>query len=130
MSWLPLVSKVPPADDSVTGRAAVKLAIACTVPPARPSVVPASPKALSEPTWTTPPPTVVPPAKLLLPPSVTVPGPSSSRPPLPLMSPAKATSSERLKASTPLFSTLPAIMPVVPPSPSCRVPPEMIVPPP
>ena len=45
------------------------------------------------------------------------------------MLPAKVMLSERLKASTPLSVTLPAMEPVVPPLPSCRVPAEMTVPP-
>jgi hypothetical protein len=65
----------------------------------------------------------------LVPVSVTVALPMSSRLPEPLISPAKVMLSERLKARTPLSTTLPVIEPVVPPLPICRVPALMVVPP-
>ena len=49
--------------------------------------------------------------------------------PVPVMTPAKVMLSERLKASTPLSVTLPAIEPVVPPLPTCSVPALIVVPP-
>ena len=61
VSVLPLVSKVPPGVVSVIGRAMVKLAVAWIVPPTTVSIVPAAPKALSEPACTMPPLIVVPP---------------------------------------------------------------------
>jgi hypothetical protein len=39
------------------------------------------------------------------------------------------TVSERLKASVPLSVTLPTMLPVVPPLPSCKVPALIVVPP-
>ena len=45
------------------------------------------------------------------------------------MMPAKVTLSVRLKTRAALSVTLPAIEPVVPPLPICRVPAVMVVPP-
>ena len=49
--------------------------------------------------------------------------------PAPEIAPLKVAVSERLKASVPLFVTPPAMLPEVPPLPSCSVPPEIVVPP-
>ncbi|MDT4829369.1 hypothetical protein D3C87_1942090 [compost metagenome] len=49
--------------------------------------------------------------------------------PVPVMRPAKAASFDRLKTSAAWLVTLPSMLPVVPPSPICRVPPSMVVPP-
>ena len=49
--------------------------------------------------------------------------------PLPLMAPAKVEASDRLKASAPLSTTLPTMLPLEPPAPNCRVPALMNVPP-
>jgi hypothetical protein len=61
--------------------------------------------------------------------SVVVPAPICVTRPVPEMTPAKLRALERLKTSVPLSTTSPVIEPVVPPLPSCRVPPEMVVPP-
>src|SRR5207248_2692769 len=60
---------------------------------------------------------------------VSVPVPAWATAPVWKMSPAKVTTSDRLKASVPLSTTLPVIDPVVPPAPSCKVPAEITVPP-
>ena len=49
--------------------------------------------------------------------------------PPPEIWPAKVWTSERLKVSAPLSTTLPRIAPEVPPLPSCSVPAEIVVPP-
>ncbi len=49
--------------------------------------------------------------------------------PLPEIVPAKVVASERLKTSVPALATSPTREPVVPPLPSWRVPPLMVVPP-
>ncbi len=72
---------------------------------------------------------VVPPPWLLAPVSVSVPVPAWVRVPWPDTSPVKVRSSDRLKTSAASTLTLPARLPDVPPSPTCSVPPEMLVPP-
>jgi len=54
---------------------------------------------------------------------------SLARPPVPETTVARLRSSDRLMARVPLFVTLPAIEPVVPPLPICSVPAEIVVPP-
>ena len=58
-----------------------------------------------------------------------VPVPSCAKAPDPEMTPPKVNVSERLMAKMPLLVTLPAIEPLAPPLPSCRVPPLIVVPP-
>ena len=58
---------------------------------------------------------------------VSVPLPFLVTEPVPLTVLEKTKSSERLMARVPLLRMFPAIEPVVPPSPSCRVPAEMVV---
>jgi hypothetical protein len=59
-----------------------------------------------------------------------VPVPICANAPPPEMTPPKEYVSERLMAKMPLSTTLPVSEPVVPPLPSCSVPPVMVVPPP
>jgi hypothetical protein len=49
--------------------------------------------------------------------------------PVPEITPPNMNVLERLTANVPSFVTLPTIDPLVPPSPSCRVPPVIVVPP-
>ena len=61
--------------------------------------------------------------------SVRVPLPAWVSAPVPLSTPAKLVGSERSNTSVALSSTLPAMLPVVPPLPTCKVPALMVVPP-
>jgi len=61
--------------------------------------------------------------------SVVTPVPACVREPLPVIAPAKETTSLRLKTSPALLVMLPATLPAVPPSPICRVPALIVVPP-
>nr|WP_188590166.1 hypothetical protein [Achromobacter denitrificans] len=60
---------------------------------------------------------------------VMVPAPIWLTVPLPEITPAKLTASDRLNTSVPLLATFPTMTPEVPPLPSCSVPPAMVVPP-
>jgi len=73
--------------------------------------------------------TVVAPLYVLLAVKIVVPVPFCWNAPVPEMSPRKVKTSERLTAKMPLLATLPTIEPLVPPSPSCKVPAEIVVPP-
>ena len=55
--------------------------------------------------------------------------PSCTKLPVPLITPAKVTESLRSKARVPLSVTLPVMLPLVPPLPSCSVPALIVVPP-
>src|SRR5437762_3353461 len=81
------------------------------------------------PTCRVPEDTLVIPEYVLFPVSTNVPEPDWVKEPEPETTPAKVMESERLKASAALFVTLPAMLPVVPPLPTCRTPAEMVVPP-
>ena len=58
-----------------------------------------------------------------------VPLPFCWKAPVPDMAPSKVNTSERLIANVPLSTTSPAIDPLAPPLPSCRVPALIVVPP-
>ncbi len=89
-----------------------------TVPPSNPS------------TASVPARTLVRPVKAELSPARTVePEPICSIAPAPEITPPKVSASERSKANTPALATSPTIEPVVPPAPSCKVPPLIRVPP-
>jgi hypothetical protein len=60
---------------------------------------------------------------------IVVPAPFCWNSPLPEITPPNVNVSERLMAKVPLFVTLPTIDPFAPPSPSCKVPPVIVVPP-
>jgi hypothetical protein len=60
---------------------------------------------------------------------IVVPAPFCWNAPLPEITPPNVNVSERLMAKVPLFVTLPTIDPFAPPSPSCKVPPVIVVPP-
>ena len=60
---------------------------------------------------------------------VVLPVPACCTAPVPEIAPEKVTASDLLKARPELSITLPAIDPVVPPLPSCRMPLLMVVPP-
>jgi hypothetical protein len=60
---------------------------------------------------------------------VVTPPPNWFTEPVPETTPPNVTASERLKARVPLSVTSPAMEPVVPPVPSCKVPAVIIVPP-
>ena len=66
---------------------------------------------------------------MLTPNSVSVPLPSFSSVPLPDMTLPKVCASERLKTSAALSTMSPVSEPVVPPSPTCKVPAKIVVPP-
>jgi hypothetical protein len=61
--------------------------------------------------------------------SVVVPVPSCVTAPVPLITPASVIASLRLIANVALFVTFPAMLPVVPPAPTCSVPAVIVVPP-
>ena len=71
----------------------------------------------------------VPPVYVFTPVRTSVLGLTCRRPPVPLIAPSNVTESARLNASTPLVVTLPTMLPSRPPSPICRVPAVIIVPP-
>jgi hypothetical protein len=73
--------------------------------------------------------TVVAPLYVLLAVKIVVPVPFCWNAPVPETSPPKVKTSDRLTAKMPLLATLPTIEPLVPPSPSCKVPAEIVVPP-
>ena len=58
-----------------------------------------------------------------------MPEPICATAPEPEITPAKVIVSLRSKASVPLSATSPTMLPVVPPSPSCKTPEAIVVPP-
>jgi hypothetical protein len=64
-----------------------------------------------------------------LPVSTVVPAPIWLMAPVPLRTPPTSSVSDRLNASAPLLTTSPAMLPVLPPLPICRVPALIVVPP-
>ena len=64
-----------------------------------------------------------------MPDKVNEPVPDFVKAPVPLIAPEKVNSSLRLKARVPLLFTLPVMLPLVLPAPSCKVPAEIVVPP-
>ena len=65
----------------------------------------------------------------MLPLKVSAPLPDWVRLPVPLITPLRATASERLTTRAALLSTLPAMLPLAPPAPNCKLPALMVVPP-
>ena len=133
----PRVLMLPPAAPTTTARlaASVRSAMACRPPPSSVSGAAAAPSRLLLSIASTPALTTVPPAKLLAPPSsVQVPAPCLTRPPLPLIWPAKwlvaplppVRSVKALSATSPPATPPPASEPMVSSAPSTRPTPGLL----
>src|SRR5262249_28314734 len=73
---------------------------------------------------------IVPPVYVFVPVRNVIPVPRCSKTPVPeMLASLAATQKQRSTERTPLFTTLPVMLPVLPPLPNCRVPDEINVPP-